>query len=196
MTKLPDESKIPEVVNTKAGTIHYDSSSFLDTVTQTEDVLAIAVEPDHPLFLKLLYATDALLEDWHKKHRTNVTWFRIHLVSSAFKDQKLDALIKVQKEPKSRIVVSLPILRISNCRWVEFEDQLTDGQEVAHYLSNVLDAVLETCVRKCVIDRLKDPNYENTTVQEILNEAVCSVHDKVYVEGVTAEPGQEEEDEH
>ena len=196
MIKLPAKSKIPEVANTKVSIIHYDPSSFPDPVIQTKDVLAIAVEPDHHLFIKLLRATDALQEDWPEKQRANVTWFRIHLVSSAFKNQKLDALIKVQSEPKFKILVSLPILRLSNCRWVEFEDQLTDGQEVNHYLSNVLDAVLETCVRKYVIDHLKDPNYENTTVQEILNEAVRSIHDQVSLEGSTIKPEKEEEDEH
>jgi hypothetical protein len=196
MNKLPDESKIPEVASTQVSTMHYDPSSFPDPVTQTKDVLAIIVKPDHHLFIKLLFATDALQEDWPEKQRANVTWFRIHLVSSAFKNQKLDALIKVQREPKSRIFVSLPILRLSNCRWVEFEDQLTTGQEVNHYLSNILDAVLETCTRRYVINCLKDPNYEGIPVQEILSEATLSISAQVSVEYATIEPEKEEEDDH
>jgi len=196
MIKLPDKSKIPEVANTKVSTIHYDPSSFPDPVIQTKDVLAIAVEPDHHLFIKLLRATDALQEDWPEKQRANVTWFRIHLVSSAFKNKKLDALIRVQSEPKFKILVSLPILRLSNCRWVEFEDQLTNGQEVNHYLSNVLDAVLETCIRRHVINCLKDPNHEGMTIQEMLNEVTLSVCGQTSVEYATIEPEKEEEDDH
>lgn len=196
MNKLPDESKIPEVANTKVSTMYYDPSSFPDPVTQMKDVLAITVEPDHHLFIKLLLATNVLQEDWPEKHRANVTWFRVPLVSSAFKSQKLDVLIKVRREPKTRIFVSLPILRLSNCRWVEFEDQLTNGQEVNHYLSNVLDAVLETCIRRHVINCLKDPNHEGMTIQEILNEVTLSVCGQTSVEYATIEPEKEEEDEH